>query len=135
MVTHQLQYLADVSDIVLIDAGTVAVHGNLHQLKNSEFNKFLWMTGEQDTNDQCIDQSSNSMELAEMTADVEKKQRIQHAKQKITSEDQIVGTIGFDVFKAYFASVESRWLIVCVLATLIIEQFSTSFVDLFISKW
>lgn len=48
LVTHQLQYLTEVNDIVLLDAGSVAVHGNLNQLKNSDYKSFLWMAAAND---------------------------------------------------------------------------------------
>lgn len=58
-----------------------------------------------------------------------------NVKQSATKETQIIGSIGFDVYRAYFASVESRFLIFCVLAVLVVEQVTTSFIDLFVSKW
>lgn len=134
LVTHQLQYLADVNDIVLLSAGSVAIHGSMKQLKNSDYKTFLWMAGNGETAEQQVEQT-NEMELAEVTAEVEKKQRIQQEKQRILREDQMTGAIGYNVFKVYFASVESRCLIICTLATLTVEQFATSFVDFFVSKW
>lgn len=47
----------------------------------------------------------------------------------------MVGAVGLNVFKAFFAAVESKFLIICVLSVLVIEQISTSAIDLFVSKW
>lgn len=65
----------------------------------------------------------------------ELKERRKHDKQALLKEDQMVGAIGLNVFKAFFAAVESKFLIICVLAVLVIEQISTSAIDLFVSKW
>lgn len=134
--THQLQYLTDISNIVLLDAGHVAVHGNFNELKNSDYRKFLWMAAaDADDATEHSPEQTVHMEQAEVTDEVEQTQRINHVKQQIAREEQSFGAIGFGVFKAYFASVQSRWLIVCVLFTLVTEQLATSFVDLFVSKW
>lgn len=55
LVTHQLQYLTEVNDIVLLDGGSVAVHGNLNQLKNSEYKSFLWMAAANDDAEEHVE--------------------------------------------------------------------------------
>lgn len=61
LVTHQLQYLTEVNDIVFLDAGSVAVRGNLNQLKNSEYKSFLWIAA---TNDESKENIDETIEIA-----------------------------------------------------------------------
>lgn len=50
-------------------------------------------------------------------------------------EEQIVGSVGFGVYKSYFGSIES-WFFVCLVAFMMsFGQVAISFIDLFVTNW
>ncbi|XP_058839982.1 ATP-binding cassette sub-family C member 4-like [Topomyia yanbarensis] len=52
-----------------------------------------------------------------------------------SKESQITGTIGFSVYRSYFASVESVTLIALVAALFLLAQCTMSGIDYFVSQW
>ncbi|XP_055536617.1 probable multidrug resistance-associated protein lethal(2)03659 isoform X2 [Wyeomyia smithii] len=53
----------------------------------------------------------------------------------VNKESQITGTVGFSVYRSYFASVESVVLLVVVAALFLLAQGTMSGIDYFISQW
>lgn len=50
-------------------------------------------------------------------------------------ESQIIGSVGFRVYKSYFLSVNSYLFLLVVAILFILAQAAISSVDLFVSKW
>lgn len=50
-------------------------------------------------------------------------------------ESQSTGSVGMDVYKSYYKSVDNMVLVVMVMTFIIIGQIAISSVDLFVSKW
>lgn len=57
------------------------------------------------------------------------------AAQESRKEEQIVGSVGFDVYKSYFKSIESLAFVSIVIFLMTVGQVSISYTDLFITKW
>lgn len=55
--------------------------------------------------------------------------------QESRKEEQKIGSVGFDVYKAYFKSINSWLTIITVTSLVTIGQFAISSTDLFVTKW
>ncbi|XP_055617486.1 ATP-binding cassette sub-family C member 4-like [Toxorhynchites rutilus septentrionalis] len=60
---------------------------------------------------------------------------IKTATDQVNTESQITGTVGFGVYKSYFAAVESVALVVLVATLFLLAQGAMSGIDYFISQW
>lgn len=66
---------------------------------------------------------------------VDKTVKVKPHEQSDNKETQIIGSVGFRVYKSYFKSVNSVTLLILVAALFICGQTAISNVDLYVSKW
>lgn len=66
---------------------------------------------------------------------VDKAVKVKPQEQEDNKETQIIGSVGFRVYKSYFKSVNSVILLILVAALFICGQTAISNVDLYVSKW
>lgn len=55
--------------------------------------------------------------------------------QESRKEEQKIGSVGFDVYKSYFKSVESTLTVITVFCLVVIGQFAISYTDFFVTSW
>lgn len=62
--------------------------------------------------------------------------KIKPSKDQVENkESQIIGSVGYSVYKSYFMAVDSYIFLLAVAILFIIGQSAISGVDLFVSKW
>ncbi|XP_037030669.1 multidrug resistance-associated protein 4-like [Bradysia coprophila] len=126
LVTHQLQYLKDVKLAVLMSMGRIAAQGTYNDLKQSRNHSLLWLG---------TDEEKDGMDENLADEIVDKTVKIKPKEQDNNKETQIIGSVGFRVYKSYFKSVNSVILLILVGALFIGGQTAISNVDLYVSKW
>ncbi|XP_055381053.1 probable multidrug resistance-associated protein lethal(2)03659 [Condylostylus longicornis] len=137
LVTHQLQYLKNVKNLVLINSGRIQAKGSYKALK--ELNEFSLLTQAQDeaAETESIHSSISSK------SESEKKMNLIQELTKIKEEDggedrkekQEIGAIKFDVYKSYFKSLNNFCWFLSVVLLFVFARAALSIVDYFISRW
>lgn len=127
LVTHQLQYLKTIENIVLMNMGKVEAVGSYDTLKKSNLIALF-----------CLDEEAgkHAEEL------VEEEQTTARKKTAVVAEDDSdrkekgeIGSVGFDVYRQYFKAVKSGWLLFLTFLFLVGTQAATSGVDYYVSMW
>ncbi|XP_031637356.1 probable multidrug resistance-associated protein lethal(2)03659 isoform X2 [Contarinia nasturtii] len=128
LVTHQEQYLRASNHIVFMNMGKVEFQGRHDsRIENVHYQSFRRLSiGDDDLEDDKLsDEEDEAMKSNEaFSRQLESRKEMRH-----------IGSVGFNVYKAYFSSVDNACLVFSVLALVIIGQIAVSGVDLFVSKW
>ncbi len=66
---------------------------------------------------------------------VDKAVKVKAQEQDDNKETQIIGSVGFRVYKSYFKSVNSEILLILVATLLICAQTAITFIDRYVSTW
>ncbi|XP_030369552.1 probable multidrug resistance-associated protein lethal(2)03659 [Scaptodrosophila lebanonensis] len=138
LVTHQLQYLFDVEQLLLMGTGRIVAQGSYQQLQRSRQFQFL----EQTHDESGIDTHSVSSHLSR--SDSEKSmEHHQHNQllrpdeevEETNQEQQAVGAVGFNVYASYFKALESTFLLGLIVTLFISARTMLTGVDYFLSRW
>lgn len=127
LVTHQLQYLKAIENIVLMNMGRVEAVGSYEKLKSANLNALFCLDveegkhGEEPFDEEEKKTTKSSSQDAEDASDRKEKGEI--------------GTVGFEVYKQYFRAVKSGFLLFLTLLFLIGTQAATSGIDYYVSMW
>lgn len=134
LVTHQLQYLQSVDQIMLLDSGKVQSVGTFKSLKESglDFTKFL------PENDETIDeekfQRSISVQSQKSDDKLEKKE-IETKKKVENTEKRAVGSIGWQIYDAYFRATGGYLILSFIMVFFVVAQLMASAGDYFLAFW
>lgn len=66
---------------------------------------------------------------------IETHQKSQSNLNNHRQENQIMGKVGFDVYKGYLRSVDNMWMVFFVGLLFVLAQLATSGVDYFLAQW
>lgn len=130
LVTHQVQYLKKARHIVLLDDGKIEAQGSYAKIHYSNYKSLRRMSSTRDEN-----LTKNTAENECHEAETGQREQDYATQKDDRKETQSIGSIGFDVYKSYFKSVENVLLILVVGVLVTLGQIAISSVDLFMSKW
>ncbi|KAB0797841.1 hypothetical protein PPYR_08834 [Photinus pyralis] len=133
LVTHQLQFLKDVDSIIILENGTVKAQGTFDELQESglDFAKLLKRDDEKEEETEelarpaFINRSNSIMSVIST-----ENQDFATRTEEITK-----GTVSLDIYKSYISAGANWFFIICVIGLFLATQLSSSFGDVFISKW
>lgn len=144
LVTHQLQYLQNADQIVLLEHGKVEAVGTYESLRDSglDFAKLLVKEEEEtfEASDQPLNRSisKNSSRMkrqnseSSMTSSIEENNP-QNAVE--VEEKRAEGSIGMRIYKAYFKAGGGYFIVAIVLLFFLLAQLAASAGDYFLSYW
>lgn len=129
LVTHQLQYLTNANEILILEDGEIVGTGNYGELLNSglDFGKLL---GEYHSADDVDEKKIKSRSTSEMTDDEDEDDSPEVDKEKVRS-----GSIGFQVYWRYLRSGGSYFSIFILFALFVLSQASANVGDYFVTYW
>ena len=145
LVTHQLQYLQNADQIVLLEHGKVEAVGTYESLRDSglDFAKLLVNEEEEevDATDQPLNRSTSKnsgragkrqnseSSMASSFDDTAPQDNVE------VEEKRAEGSIGMQIYKAYFKAGGGYCLVCIVLMFFLVAQLSASAGDYFLSYW
>lgn len=132
LVTHQLQFLKDIEHILLINVGRIQAQGSFQDLLDRESSKFLngiqsSGSGEQKKNLEGKADEHDEKGFSNRTAPVS------NAADRV--EQQAEGSVGVEVYKSYFRTMDNWFLFLVISALFFITRALLSGVDYFLSRW
>lgn len=130
LVTHQVQYLKKARHVVLLHAGRIEAQGSYANIHQSYYNSLRRMSS---ARDETLTKKPTEVEYQE--AGTGQREHDYAQQQDNRKETQNIGSVGIDVYKSYFKSVENVFLITVVGILVTLGQIAISSIDLFMSKW
>ncbi|XP_053947387.1 probable multidrug resistance-associated protein lethal(2)03659 [Anastrepha ludens] len=143
LVTHQLQYLFDVEQLVLMNSGRIEAKGRYQDLQKNEKYQFLLMQATYETQNEPAD-STDAISIDSHMSRSESEKSMEHHQllrpdeipvEDENQEQQAVGSVKFSVYMSYFKSLESPILQLIIMALFICARFMLTGVDYFLSRW
>lgn len=128
LVTHQLQYLHQIEDILVLADGQIKASGTYEELKDKEIASLLPV---EKSNAQEKDVDEDFKELTKHI-NVKKEEEPELYTEK---ESQAVGKVKLEVYKKYLKSVQNIPLVIFVLFLRVLNQSIASFIDYFVAQW
>lgn len=128
LVTHQLQYLHQIEDILVLADGQIRASGSYEELKDKEIASLLPVE-KSDAQEKDVDE--NFKELTKHI-NVKKEDEPELYSEK---ESQAVGKVKLEVYKKYLKSVQNIPLVIFVLFLRVLNQSIASFIDYFVAQW
>ncbi|XP_049530637.1 ATP-binding cassette subfamily C member 4 [Anopheles darlingi] len=148
LVTHQLQYLKDVQQIVLMVGGRVEAIGSYRELKRTNIESLLAVTPDESPAESPLEKElasrrprriSGSSTTGSQTSgrdDALLADLLQSERQEEEKESQGgTGSVGLSVYKTYIAAVQSCGWIFWIAALMVLSQIVVSGVDVFVAEW
>ncbi|CRK87082.1 CLUMA_CG000826, isoform A [Clunio marinus] len=127
LVTHQVQHLNKMENILIIDNGQITAQGSYEDLKSMDL--ALLAASENVHHEKKGNEDKSVDELTKMLLD-----EIE-TKPEEEKELQEGGTVSLNVYKKYLKSIQSIVLVIFVLALRVINQGIASFIDYFVAQW
>lgn len=124
LVTHQLQYLQNLDNIILIDKGTIKAHGSYADIQGLDYDFSKLMKTKEEEN-QFEKQKLISVES--IHEQYEEQQKSKEARQK--------GNIKASTYTEYFKACGSTALCYLVFFSFILSQLAASGADYFLTFW
>ena len=130
LVTHQLQYLKKLKNVVLIAEGKIEAQNSYNGLRKSQRASLLSIAPEtqEKTNKDSENQESNNLRTQIILKDELKP--VEEEK-----EFQAEGSVEFRVYKEYFKSVGCVTLVILTVILRILAQSAASGIDYFVAQW
>ncbi|XP_053674245.1 uncharacterized protein LOC128724542 [Anopheles nili] len=146
LVTHQLQYLKDVQQIVLMNAGRLEASGSYRELKKSNMESIMALTPDESPLESPIEKELKTLRQRRTSGSSTGSQQLrdgdlmmdllQQEKQEEEKESQGgSGSVGLAVYKTYITAVNSCGWIFWLNALMILSQIVVSGVDIFVAEW
>ncbi|XP_058060768.1 uncharacterized protein LOC131211356 [Anopheles bellator] len=145
LVTHQLQYLKDVQQIVLMAAGRVEAVGSYRELKKSNIESLLALTPDESHTESPLERELNAKRLRRTSGSSSGSQSrndsllgdfMHGEKQEEEKESQGgTGSVGLSVYKSYVTAVDSWGWILWITTLMLVSQIIISGVDIFVAEW
>lgn len=127
LVTHQLQYLKTIENIVLMNMGRVEAMGSYEKLQNANLNALFCLDAEEGKHVEEV------FEQEEVKTMKPKSHEAEDASDR--KEKGEIGTVGSEVYKQYFRAVKSGFLLFVTFLFLVGTQVATSGIDYYVSVW
>lgn len=124
LVTHQIQHLSKVDNIIVVSSGEIQAQGSYAELEKLELPLLMPMASqnENENHDNSPTKGASGFNDSDFVPEEEK-------------ENQEEGKVSRDVYKKYFKAVKSIPLVIFVLSLRIINQAIASFIDYFVAQW
>ncbi|XP_065361821.1 probable multidrug resistance-associated protein lethal(2)03659 [Calliphora vicina] len=151
LVTHQLQYLADVKHVILMDGGSIAAQGNYQELQNSKQFQFLAQSQQenQDNDDdlEYIDEvsedkislkSRRSRLVSENSTDFDLDGMVVDEKEEVeelNKEAQAGGSVKFATYVTYFKALNNTCFFITIIGLFIGTRILLNTMDYYLSRW
>ncbi|XP_053661392.1 ATP-binding cassette sub-family C member 4 [Anopheles marshallii] len=143
LVTHQLQYLKDVQQIVLMNGGRVEACGSFRELKKSNIESIMALTPDESPLENPIEKELKNLRPRRTSGSSTGSQRddlmmdlLQQDKQEEEKESQGgAGSVGLAVYKTYITAVNSCGWVFWLSALMVLSQIVVSGVDIFVAEW
>lgn len=127
LVTHQLQYLHKIEEILVLADGQIRASGTYQQLKDREIASILPVENSEDT-------ESSEKYFQELTKHLKAKSSEEFESYN-EKESQEVGKVSWEIYKNYVKSIQNIPLVICVLFLRVLNQAIASFIDYFVAQW
>ena len=138
LVTHQLQYLFEVEQLLLIDRGCLMAQGSYQELQRSKQFQFLAQII-QDESGQDTASVSTYMSRSDSERSMESHQDFVEANEKMpqntNAEIQTVGSVKWSVYTSYFKALESCLILIMVFGFFLLTRAMLTGVDYYLSRW
>ncbi|KAB0797835.1 hypothetical protein PPYR_09004 [Photinus pyralis] len=128
LVTHQLQYLKEVDNIILLENGVVQAEGTFEELQQSGLNFAKLLQAEEK------DARVSSQKQSEET-DLSSAEDSDDVKADGNEEQKSEGTVSKDVYKSYIKAGSNWFFISIVFLLFLVLQLTVSFAEVFIARW
>ncbi|CAK1600132.1 unnamed protein product [Parnassius mnemosyne] len=143
LVTHQIQFIKSVDQIVIMDKGNILAEGTFEDLNEKELAIIQLMqdkTREVREEESTPNLQSHSMLLPSAVSLTRRRLSIilgtsSFADQELEAEAQAIGRVRGSVYKEYFLAGTSYIYVFIVCIMFILAQFFASACDFWISKW
>ncbi|XP_035901949.1 multidrug resistance-associated protein 4 [Anopheles stephensi] len=143
LVTHQLQYLKDVQQIVLMNGGRVEATGSFRELKKSNIESIMALTPDESPLESPIEKELKNLRPRRTSGSSTGSQRddllmdlLQQEKQEEEKESQGgTGSVGLSVYKTYIKAVNSCGWVFWLSVLMVLSQIVVSGVDIFVAEW
>ncbi|XP_018785664.1 PREDICTED: probable multidrug resistance-associated protein lethal(2)03659 [Bactrocera latifrons] len=143
LVTHQLQYLFEVEQLILMNSGRIEAQGRYQDLQKNEKCQFLLMQATYETSNATAD-STDALSVDSRMSRSESEKSMEHHQllradetpvEDINQEQQAVGSVKLSVYMSFFKALESPILLFIIVALFICARFMLTGVDYFLSRW
>ncbi|KAF5288561.1 hypothetical protein FQA39_LY15340 [Lamprigera yunnana] len=128
LVTHQLQYLKHVDDVIIIEDGSVQARGAKLDFEESGLNFIKYI---QETKKEEMEFSKKALIVQETDNSLMQK----HEKQEEELEHRATGSIKFSTYKDYICASKSYLLLFVVSLLFVLTQLATSGSSYFVAYW
>ncbi|CAG9825399.1 unnamed protein product [Phaedon cochleariae] len=128
LVTHQIQYLRNVSRIYLMESGSIATFGTYEEIQKApvEFAKLFKHQVEEEEIDDTIDEELSESKYFESVTDDEPTE---------IKESRKIGSISSKVYKEYIKAGGGWCYTMYILVLFVLTQFLASSADYFVKFW
>lgn len=124
LVTHQLQYLNKLENVVLMNGGKIEAKGSYKEIKESKTDTLLSILPEEAKNlPQEQDKEKVKTRKITETSHLEIEDKDTPVEEK---EAQKVGSVDFKVYKGYLSAIESIPLVITVIILRVLAQIAAS---------
>lgn len=128
LVTHQIQHLNKVQNILIISNGQIKAQGSYKELEKMDLGLLMPSDNAQNEKNENDEKTlSPLMRSLSMKED--------DAKPDEVNENQEAGKVSLDVYKKYFKAIKNIPLVIWVLSLRVICQAIASFIDYFVAQW
>ncbi|XP_055678742.1 ATP-binding cassette sub-family C member 4-like [Lutzomyia longipalpis] len=131
LVTHQLQYLKDIRQIVLLNGGRIEMQGSYDEIRQSNLESILSLAPDESQEPQT---PVAEQKLKTFPSQVDFKGQDDSLVEE-EKETQAIGSVSLNVYKSYFKAIENTCFIVFVFVVFILSQFAISGTDYFVAQW
>lgn len=133
LVTHQLQYLKDVDQIIMLDEGAIKAQGSFTELQQSGLNfAKLLKTESQIQSEEDLEKMRKGKIRHDSITSITS---IESIEPIMVEEQKSIGTISSYVYKTYFKSGGNCFVLFLFVVLLFITQLCASLCDYFITYW
>lgn len=127
LVTHQIQHLNKVENIIVLENGKILARGSFEDIKKLELPILMPLENSQHEKTPTTDEKIDNI--------VPNDDALEYEEQEGEKEGQEVGSVSASIYKKYFSAVKSLPLVIFVLALRVGNQSVASFIDFFVAQW
>ncbi|XP_043470090.1 probable multidrug resistance-associated protein lethal(2)03659 [Leptopilina heterotoma] len=131
LVTHQFQYLKNVSNITVLNNGSIEASGNFQELQNKDLDLMNVRQATCDLDDQIAEETTTT-DLPRIESS---EGQIQEQEAEELGEHRSFGRIAGKVYFSYFKAVNSWCFVIMMFVVSILNQVVASGGDFFVAIW
>lgn len=135
LVTHQLQYLLNVKNVVLMANGRIEAQGSYDQLTSLRNVSLLSQKNIVSCDDKAEDGFKNVAEVIPKIISNKDDSSESNDQRNDRAEKQAVGSVSGHVYKAYLNAVRSNIYVIVIVISFGLVQFGRSYSDVYTAHW